>query len=98
MADWGNIGSTRRYITNQERRSKLMHTLKILVLRIVAVFGSSALAAVAGGAVLNVELWKAAAIAGIVAAARVTESLLRAWASDGILTKEEIAEAFGKVK
>jgi hypothetical protein len=75
-----------------------MQTLKTLILRVLAVFGSSALAAVAGGAVLDVELWKAAAIAGIVAAAKVTESLLRAWASDGILTKDEIAEAFGKAK
>jgi hypothetical protein len=56
------------------------------------------LAAVAGGAVLDVELWKAAAIAGIVAAAKVTEALLRAWSSDGVLTKEEISEAFGKAK
>lgn len=75
-----------------------MQTLKTLILRIIAVFGSSALAAVAGGAVLDVELWKAAAIAGIVAAAKVTEALLRAWSSDGVLTKEEIAEAFGKAK
>ena len=75
-----------------------MDTLKTLILRIFAVFGSSALAAVAGGAVLDVELWKAAAIAGIVAAAKVTEALLRAWSSDGVLTKEEISEAFGKAK
>lgn len=47
---------------------------------------------------MDVELWKAAAIAGIVAAAKVTEALLRAWSSDGVLTKEEISEAFGKVK
>jgi hypothetical protein len=75
-----------------------MKTLQTLVLRVFAVFGSSAMAALAGGAVLDVELWKAAAIAGIVAAAKVTEALLRAWASDGVLTKEEISEAFGKAK
>lgn len=75
-----------------------MKTLQTLILRVFAVFGSSAMAALAGGAVLDVELWKAAAIAGIVAAAKVTEALLRAWASDGVLTKEEIAEAFGKAK
>lgn len=85
-----------RRINKQGQR--LMQTLKTLILRIVAVFGSSALAAVAGGAVLDVQLWKAAAIAGIVAAAKVTEALLRAWSSDGVLTKEEIAEAFGKAK
>jgi len=94
LADWCNIGRTRSHYTLAERLA--MQTLKTLILRIIAVFGSSALAAVAGGAVLDVELWKAAAIAGIVAAAKVTEALLRAWASDGVLTKEEIAEAFGK--
>ena len=75
-----------------------MKTLNTLILRIGAVFGSSALAAVAGGAVLDVELWKAAAIAGIVAAAKVTEQLLRAWYEDGVLTNDEIATAFGKKK
>ena len=75
-----------------------MKTLNTLILRIGAVFGSSALAAVAGGAVLDVELWKAAAIAGIVAAAKVTEQLLRAWYEDGVLTADEIATAFGKKK
>jgi len=75
-----------------------MKTLNTLILRIGAVFGSSALAAVAGGAVLDVELWKAAAIAGIVAAAKVTEQLFRAWYEDGVLTSDEIATAFGKKK
>jgi len=75
-----------------------MKTLNTLILRIGAVFGSSALAAVAGGAVLDVELWKAAAIAGIVATAKVTEELLRAWYEDGVLTSAEIAKAFGKKK
>lgn len=67
-----------------------------LVGRVVAVFGSSALAALAGGAIFGVELWKAAAIAGFMAAAKVTEALLRAWSEDGVLTKEEVAGAFGK--
>ena len=64
--------------------------------RVIAVFGSSALAAVAGGAIFGVELWKAAAIAGFMAAGKVTEALLRSWSDDGVLTKEEIAESFGK--
>jgi len=96
LAYWCSIGRTRT--RNPHPKGLAMQTLKTLILRIVAVFGSSALAAVAGGAVLDVELWKAAAIAGIVAAAKVTEALLRAWSSDGVLTKEEIAEAFGKAK
>lgn len=68
----------------------------VIVGRVFAVFGSSALAALAGGAVVGVELWKAAAVAGFVAAGRVSEQLLRAWSEDGVLSKEEVASAFGK--
>ena len=68
----------------------------VIVGRIFAVFGSSALAALAGGAVIGVELWKAAAMAGFMAAGKVTEAVLRAWAEDGVLTKEELALAFGQ--
>ena len=67
----------------------------VIVGRIFAVFGSSALAALAGGAVIGVELWKAAAMAGFMAAGKVTESLLRAWSEDGVLTRDELAVAFG---
>lgn len=67
-----------------------------LVGRVAAVFGSSALAAVAGGAVLGVDLLKSAGIAGFVAASGVTQKLLAAWADDGVLTRDEIAVAFGK--
>lgn len=73
-----------------------MVKVHVVIGRIVAVFGSSALAAIAGGAVVGVELWKAAAVAGFVAAGRVTEQLLRAWSEDGVLSKEEVASAFGK--
>lgn len=74
-----------------------METMISLLTRIGAVFGSSALAAIAGGAVFGVELWKSAAIAGVMSAARVTESLMAAYAEDGKLDKDEISEAFGGV-
>lgn len=73
-----------------------MKMLFTLIGRVGAVFGSSALAAVAGGAIMGVELWKSAGIAGVVAASGVTQKLLAAWAEDGVLTRDEIAEAFGK--
>lgn len=73
-----------------------MVKIQSVIGRVFAVFGSSALAALAGGAVFGVELWKSAAIAGFMAAGKVTEQLLRAWAEDGVLTKDEVAEAFGK--
>lgn len=73
-----------------------MVKIQTVIGRIFAVFGSTALGALAGGAVIGVELWKAAALAGFMAAAKVTEQLLRFWAEDGVLTKEEVAIAFGK--
>jgi len=69
--------------------------LTVIIGRIVAVFGSSALAAIAGGAVIGVELWKSAAMAGFMATARVVEALLRAWADDGVLSRDEVQKAFG---
>lgn len=73
-----------------------MVKFQVIVGRIFAVFGSSALAAIAGGAIVDIALWKAAALAGFIAAAKVTEQLLKFWAEDGVLTKEEVAIAFGK--
>lgn len=71
------------------------NTLGNIILRIFAVFGYSALAAIAGGSIVGVEIWQSAAIAGLMAAAKVIEALLRAWADDGVLTSQEISEAFG---
>jgi hypothetical protein len=70
-----------------------MEKLKNILFRIFALFGSSALAAVAGGAIIGVELWKSAALAGLMACAQVVEKLLR-YSVDGTLTKEEIEAAF----
>jgi hypothetical protein len=70
-----------------------MDKLKNIIFRIFALFGSSALAAVAGGAIIGVELWKSAALAGVMACAQVVEKLLR-FSVDGTLTKEEIEAAF----
>lgn len=65
----------------------------------LAVFGYSSLAAVAGGAIVNVELWKSAFIAGAVAASNVVGKLLQAYANDGKIDRDELNDAFGgKVK
>jgi len=71
--------------------------MKSVLLRIVSVFGSSALGAVAGGAIVNVEIWKAAAIAGIMATAKVVEALLKAYAGDGKIDAAELKAAFAFV-
>ena len=69
--------------------------LSAILGRIFAVFGSSALAAIAGGAIFQVELWKSAAIAGVVATGNVVEKLLRAYYEDGKLDAGEVADIFG---
>lgn len=80
------------------QKGLIMAKLQNIIFRIFALFGSSALAAVAGGALIGVDLWKSAALAGIMACAQVIEKLLR-FSVDGSLTKEEIELAFtGAVK
>jgi len=84
--------------TNPIKERLDMAKLQNIAFRIFALFGSSALAAVAGGALIGVQLWKSAALAGIMACAQVVEKLLR-FSVDGSLTKEEIELAFtGAVK
>ena len=66
--------------------------------RFLAVFGTSALSALAGGAILGVDLAKAAGMAGFMATAQVVERVLRAYYEDGVLTKEELDSALGGKK
>ena len=72
--------------------------LTTVIARIVAVFGTSALGALAGGAILGVDLAKAAGMAGFMATASVVERVLRAYYEDGVLTKEELDSALGGKK
>lgn len=96
MDYWCNIGIA--FGTNSKQERLIMAKLQNIAFRIFALFGSSALAAVAGGALIGVQLWKSAALAGIMACAQVIEKLLR-FSVDGSLTKEEIELAFtGAVK
>ena len=69
--------------------------LTTVVARILAVFGTSALSALAGGAILGIDLAKAAGMAGFMATAQVIERVLRAYYEDGVLTKEELDKAVG---
>lgn len=63
--------------------------------RLFSLFLANALPAVTGGAVLGVSVTKAAALAGFMACIQVIQALAAA-STDGELTSEEIAEAFGK--
>lgn len=67
-----------------------------LVFRIGAVFAYSSMAIIGGSAIIGgIPVWKAAFLAGISATAQVIERLARAYADDGVITREEIDAAFG---
>lgn len=64
--------------------------------RIIALFLTNALGVITGASVIapELEIWKAACIAGAVSVFKVAESLARA-SIDGELTMDEIDAAFG---
>lgn len=65
--------------------------------RLFSLFLANALPAVTGGAVLGVSVAKSASLAGFMAVVQVVQKLAAA-STDGELTSEEIAEAFGSAK
>jgi hypothetical protein len=73
--------------------------MKTISLRVLAVFGYSAMGIIGGAAVLgDIPVWKAAVLAGIASASQVIEKLARAYADDGKISKAELDEAFGTKK
>jgi hypothetical protein len=71
-----------------------MNEVLNIFLRILAVFLVSALSAMGAGSILGFEAAATAALAGILAVARVIEELARGFLDDGKLTKAEINNAF----
>jgi hypothetical protein len=73
-----------------------MKKAQAIAQRIVALFLTNALGVVTGAAVIapELEIWKAAALAGAVSVFKVVESLAKA-SIDGKLTMDEIDSAFG---
>ena len=73
---------------------KTASMIKDVAVRMFATFTASALSIISGAAIIgDIEIHKAALLAGFVAVAQVAEKLARA-SMDGELTKEEIDEAF----
>jgi hypothetical protein len=67
---------------------------KDITKRIIAVFVASALGVLGAGAIVGVDVFQAAAMAGILGVANVIERLARAYLEDGKLTAEEVNAAF----
>lgn len=66
--------------------------------RMVAVFIATALGVIGTGALIGVEVWQAALMAGIGGVATVLEGLSRAYLDDGNLSTDEINAVFSKAK
>lgn len=66
--------------------------------RVFAMFAVSALSVIGAGALVGVEIWQAALMAGIGGVAAVVEGLSRAYLKDGNLTYAEIDEVFSSAE
>lgn len=73
---------------------KALRIFTDILIRLVATFTASALSIISGAAIIgDIEMHKAALLAGFVSVAQVAQRLASA-AIDGDLTAEEIDEAF----
>jgi hypothetical protein len=73
-----------------------MKTLNNIILRILATFVIGALGTIGAASIFGIDVWKAAAVAGLLATMDVIAELSRFYVADGKLTNIEINEAFSK--
>ena len=66
-----------------------------IIKRMVATFVATAIGVVGSGAIVGVDVAKAALMAGVGACAVVLERLSRSYLEDGELSEDEIDAAFG---
>jgi|DEB0MinimDraft_10_1074344.scaffolds.fasta_scaffold161158_2 hypothetical protein len=80
------------------RTTMKIDQIKQLALRVFATFAYNAMAVIGSASLIGgIPVWKSALLAGVAAAAQVVQNLARAYSDDGILTAEEIEQAFGSV-
>jgi hypothetical protein len=72
--------------------------VKDITWRMLAVFIATALGVIGTGALIGVEVWQAALMAGIGGVATVLENLARAYLDDGKITNDEINGVFTKLR
>ena len=63
----------------------------------VATFAANGLAVVGAGSIIGIEILDAIILAGTLGVVKVAEDLARAFLDDGVLTLEEINQAFSKI-
>ena len=72
-----------------------MNQIVQIIKRMIATFVATAIGVVGSGAIVGVDVAKAALMAGVGACAVVLERLSRSYLEDGELSEQEINEAFG---
>ena len=65
--------------------------------RMVALIIMQMMGAIGSGAVLGLEVWQSAVMAGVMGVATVAEALARAYMTDGSISTSEIDDSFGKM-
>ena len=71
--------------------------LKTIFWRMVATFAANGLAVVGAGSIIGIEILDAIILAGTLGVVKVAEDLARAFLDDGVLTLDEINQAFSKI-
>ena len=72
--------------------------VKDITWRMLAVFIATALGVIGTGALIGVEVWQAALMAGLGGVATVLVNLARAYLDDGKITNDEINGVFTKMR
>ena len=80
-----------------KKRLGFFAKLRQIIARMVATFTANGLATVGAGTLVGIEIMDAVILAGTLGCVKVAEDLARAYLDDGVLTIEEINEAFGKL-
>jgi hypothetical protein len=71
-----------------------MKRIKNIILRILATFVIGALGTIGAASIFGIDVWKAAAVAGLLATMDVIAELSRFYVADGKLTDLEVNQAF----
>ncbi len=71
--------------------------IKQIFWRMIATFAANGLATIGAGSLIGIEILDAIILAGTLGVVKVAEDLARAFLDDGVITIEEINDAFGKV-
>ena len=71
--------------------------LRQIFARMIATFMANGLATIGAGTLIGIDILDAVILAGTLGCVKVAEDLARAYLDDGVLTLEEINDAFAKM-